>query len=164
MEIFQRDLVAVFSSGCNDYETFEKMFLSTLNLHAPLKKKIIRGNHAPYMNKQLRKAMMRRKELQTKYYRTKANQDFEVFKRQRNFVSRLYKKVRKDYYHNLDDKQLLDRKNFWKYIKSSFSDKECYAQKITLVSNGNIISNDKEQADKFNDFFSKTVDLSLIHI
>ena len=60
LESFQRDLLVVFSSGCADYETFENMFLSTLNLHAPLKKKIIRGNHAPYFNRNLRKAIMRR--------------------------------------------------------------------------------------------------------
>ena len=158
MKSFQRDLIVVFSSGCNDYDAFEDMFFSTLNLHAPLKKKIIKGNHAPYMNRQLRKAMMKRQELQTKYYRTKAIQDFEVFKRHRNYVSRLNKKVKKEYYHNLDDKVLLDRKKFWKYIKSSFSDKECFGQKITLVSKGNIISDDKEQANTFMDFFGKAVD------
>ena len=80
IESFQRDLKIVFSSGCNDYDSFENMFLSTLNLHAPYKKKIIRGNHAPYMNRQLRKAIMKRNELQTKYYRTKANLEFEAFK------------------------------------------------------------------------------------
>ena len=124
LKSFQRDLIVVFSSGCNDYDAFEDMFLSTLNLHAPLKKKIIRGNHAPYMNRQLRKAMMKRQELQTKYYRTKAIQDFEVFKRHRNYVSSLNKKVKEEYYHNLDDKVLLDRKKLCKYIKSSFSDKD----------------------------------------
>ena len=55
LENFQRDLFTVFSSGCNDYETFKHMFLSTLNLHAAQKKKIIRDNHVPYFNKTLRK-------------------------------------------------------------------------------------------------------------
>jgi len=158
LDIFQRDLNAVFSSGCDNYDAFEKMFLSTLNLHAPLKTKIIRGNHAPYMNRQLRKAMMKRKEFQTRYYRTKSNQDFEIFKKQRNHVSRLYKKVKKDYYHSLDDNVILERNNFWKHIKRAFSDNERYMQKLTLVSNGKIISDDKEQADTFMEFFAKAVD------
>ena len=38
---FQRDLLTVLSSGCSDYNTFETMFLSTLNLHTPFKKKVI---------------------------------------------------------------------------------------------------------------------------
>lgn len=158
LEVFQRDLMTVFSSGCNDYDTFENMFLSTLNLHAPFKRKIIRGNHAPYINRQLRKAMMKRNELQTKYYRSKANQDFETFKRQRNYVSRLYKRVKKQYYNSLDNRLLLDNKKFWKYIKTSFSDKESCGQKITLVSNNNIISSDKEQTEVFMTFFGKAVD------
>ena len=40
------------------YETFEKEFLEVLNNHASLKKKFIRVNHAPYMTKNLRKAIM----------------------------------------------------------------------------------------------------------
>ena len=155
---FQRDLLVVFSSGCVDYNTFETMFLSTLNLHAPFKKKTIRGNHAPYMNRQLRKAIMKRNELQTKYYRTKSDQDHDIFKRQRNYVSRLYKKVRIQYYNNLDNKVLLDNKKFWKYIKASFSDKVNGGQKITLVSGNNIISNDKQQTETFMTFFSEAVE------
>ena len=155
---FKRDLLVVFASGCVDYDTFETMFLSTLNLHAPFKKKTIRGNHAPYMNRQLRKAMMKRNELQTRYHRTKSDQDHDIFKRQRNYVSRLYKKVRIQYYNNLDNRVLLDNKKFWKYIKASFSDKVNCGQKITLVSGNNIISNDEEQTESFMKFFNEAVE------
>ena len=46
----------------NNYknEIFEKVFLKVLNKHAPLKKKFIRANHALYMTKKLRKAIMKR--------------------------------------------------------------------------------------------------------
>ena len=33
---------------------------NVLNIHAPLKKKVIRANHVPYMTKSLRKAIMKR--------------------------------------------------------------------------------------------------------
>ena len=49
------------------YETFEEEFLQVLNNHAPLKKKFIRANHAPYMTKNLRKAIMKRSQLENKY-------------------------------------------------------------------------------------------------
>ena len=45
------------------YETFEEEFLEVLNNHAPLKKKFIRVNHAPYFTKSLRKAIMKRSQL-----------------------------------------------------------------------------------------------------
>ena len=51
----------------HSYSSFEKVFLETLNDHAPLKQKTIRANHVPYMTKTLRKAMMHRSQLETKY-------------------------------------------------------------------------------------------------
>ena len=72
---FKNDLQSVLNDDTKDYDTFETKFLTTLNLHAPLKKKFIRANHAPYMTKILKKAMMKRHELATKYYKTKKDED-----------------------------------------------------------------------------------------
>ncbi len=91
-DAFKADLKTAFSGGCNTYKEFENIFLCQLNLHAPLKKKYIRANHAQYMTKSLRKAIMRRTQLQTRYYKTKLKGDFDQFKKQQNFVSKLYKK------------------------------------------------------------------------
>ena len=35
----------------DNYKSFENIFLSVLNKHAPLKKKFVRRNQAPYMTK-----------------------------------------------------------------------------------------------------------------
>ena len=44
--------------GCDScYDTFEKIFINVLNKHAPLKKKFLRANHAPYMTKTLGKLL-----------------------------------------------------------------------------------------------------------
>ena len=48
------------------------MFLSVLNKHVPITKKFARGNQAPYMTKHLRKAIMRRCELESKYFKNGA--------------------------------------------------------------------------------------------
>ena len=45
------------------YESFENVFLDVLQRYAPLKTKVVRANHAPYMNKTLRKAIMKMSEL-----------------------------------------------------------------------------------------------------
>ena len=47
----------------NEYKHFEKMFLEILNIQAPIKKKLMRANHVPYMTKALRRAIMKRSEL-----------------------------------------------------------------------------------------------------
>ena len=44
-------------------DKFEEEFREVLNKHAPLKKRFIRVNHAPYMTKNLRKAIMKRSQL-----------------------------------------------------------------------------------------------------
>ena len=49
------------------YESFENVFLNVLQRHAPLKTKVVRENHPPYMNKTLRKAIIKRSELDRKY-------------------------------------------------------------------------------------------------
>ena len=45
------------------YESFENVFLDVLQRYAPLKTKVVRANHAPYMNKTLRKPIMKMSEL-----------------------------------------------------------------------------------------------------
>ena len=152
------DLLTVFSSGCKDYSSFENMFLSTLNLHAPQKKKTIRGNHAPYMNKNVRKAIMRRNQLFTKWTKSGKEEDEAIFKDQKKLVRKQVKTAKKDYYHNLSDKEVLDVKKFWKLIKSSFTDKIVLRQKITLVNDGIIVADDKEQAEIFSNFYSKVIE------
>ena len=56
--------------NCNrvtNYSLFENVFVDVLNKHAPIKKKTVRANHAPYMTKALRKAIRKRSELESKY-------------------------------------------------------------------------------------------------
>ena len=63
---FEQDLMQAL---CNNpqvnfsYDQFAKTFQNTLDRHAPLKKKVIRGNQKPFMNRQLRHAIMRRSRL-----------------------------------------------------------------------------------------------------
>ena len=40
------------------FSNFESFFADILTKHAPLKKKIVRENHSPYMTKRLRKAII----------------------------------------------------------------------------------------------------------
>ena len=79
-DAFQCELKVKLQS-INNYESFESVFLSVLNKHAPLKKKFLRGNPAPYMTKQLRKAIMRRSELEIKYLKNRIVDNKTKFKK-----------------------------------------------------------------------------------
>jgi len=95
-DIFKEELANELH-GCDSYyNSFEEIFINVLNKHAPFKKKFLRANHEPYMTKALRKAIMRRSQLQTKYFKNKSENNYLAFKKQRNFCSKLYKKERKN--------------------------------------------------------------------
>ena len=94
-EKFKDDLRQKFS--CNDslvYANFESIYLETLDTHAPIKKVIVRANHAPYVTKQMRKAIMKRSALENKFYKNRNAENLMVYKKQRNYCSRLYKNVK----------------------------------------------------------------------
>ena len=67
-EIFSQELHTSLSSETAHYCTsLEENFLGVLNKHAPLKNKILRANHAPYVTKALRKAIMERSYFEKHY-------------------------------------------------------------------------------------------------
>eukprot|EP00794_Sanderia_malayensis_P005084 gene5084-5740_t len=54
------------SSSYNDYKAFDTLTMSIFDKHVPCKRKYIRANDCPFMNKQLRKAIMTRSRLKNK--------------------------------------------------------------------------------------------------
>ena len=98
------------NSNSSDYSDFENIFLRTLELHAPFKKKVLRANHAEYMTKQIRIARMRRSALENKFCKYKTEEHNKSYRKQKNYCSRLYKKERMKYYNNLDHKEVTDNK------------------------------------------------------
>ena len=79
------------------------------------------------MTKALWKAIMRRSQLQVKYFKNKAQNNMIYLK----FYSMLYKK-RKKFYNALDIKPIINNKQFWKTIKSFSSEKRKTSSKILL--------------------------------
>ena len=142
----------------DNYDGFEKEFLKVLNNHAPLKKKFIRANHVPYMTKALHKAIMKRSQLESKYYRDSTVENGNKYEKQKSFCSKLYKKEKKKFYSNLDIKNVTDNRLFWKTMKPFLSDKCTHTPKISLFHEGNVIFDDLELAKTINNFFENAVD------
>ena len=155
-ENFRKDLRNALTEVSN-YAEFETAYMNTLNKHAPYKKKTVRPNQAPYMTKTLRKAIMRRSALKNKLYKDYTLENDNAYRKQRNFCSKLYKKVRKRFYDKLDTNNINDNRLFWKTVKPFLSEKGTLLAKITLVESGEIISEDKIISETFNTFFADTV-------
>ena len=66
------------------YAHFQRVFLRVLDKHAPMKKKILRANDKPFMNKVLRGAIMRRSFLKNRYYKLRTEESHNAFKEAAN--------------------------------------------------------------------------------
>ena len=120
-ESFNEELSLKLTNECvNNYSSFENIFLDTLNQHAPVKKKLLRANHALYVTKSLRKAIMRRSNLQTKYFKTRTPESLKKYRKQKYYCSRLYKKEHKTFFNNLKVSNITAKKHFGKIFNPFF--------------------------------------------
>ena len=85
------------------------------------KKKYITGNQLPFMNKTLSKAIMLRAKLRNKFLKNRSNENKTNYVKQRNHCVSLLRKTKREYYSNLDEKNICDNKIFWKIVKPMFN-------------------------------------------
>ena len=67
-----------FCSILNSYDMYTELTLAVqrvVDKHAPLKTKFVRGNNAPFVTKEMRKAIMNRSRHKNKYNKFKSRQN-----------------------------------------------------------------------------------------
>ena len=69
----------------------------------------------------------------------------------------LLRRIKKDYYSNLNEKNITDNKTFWKTVTPFLSDKVLSTERITLIENDRIINNDNGTANIRHIIFSAIV-------
>ena len=109
------------------------------------------------MTKSLRKVIVRSYTLESKYLKNRTIENRAKYKKLNKFCSKLCKKERKNPYSNFELNVITDKKRFWKTIKLLLSDKYIQSSAITLVSNKNVISDDFELAQTFNNYYGSKV-------
>ena len=137
-----------------DTNSFLETVNSVLDKHMPIKHKILRGNHKPHVNKELKKAISTRSRLRNIANKTGNNDDIGKYKKQRNYVKGLNAKTKKEYFASLNPKQLEINKKFWQKFKPYFSSKYTSVEKLILVENRSIISDDIQLSNILIDHFS----------
>ena len=144
-------------------EKFLQICIKTLDELAPQKKKYSRGNNIPFRNRTIKKAFMKRSRLRNIYLKNRSYNNKREYNKQRNYCVSLLRKIKTNYYANLNEKDLIDNKQFL------LSDKIKSSEKITLVEqrenldmDGNIEDDDVKIAEVFNRFFSNAfIDLKI---
>ena len=109
------------------------------------------------MNKNLRRAIMKRSKRKNKANKTKHPLDIMNYKKQRNYVTKLNKAAKLEYFNNL--KLGKDNKPLWEKCKPYFINKHSKADTdIMLNGNGELLLKDKDIADTLNNkYFGSTL-------
>ena len=133
-------------------DEYVSLLMGIFDKHAPLKTKYIRANDQPFMTKGLRKEHMKRSRLKNKYLKNRTETNKLAYNKQRNLCVNFLKKVKSTYYERLQPSSICDNKKFWKTVKPLFSEKTMSTDKITLIENNALVSDDQNVAEIFNTF------------
>ena len=93
------------------------MCSEVLNQRALRKKKYVRGYNKRFMNKELPKAIMLRAKLRNKFLKDPSAVNKCSYNKQRNWCILLLRKEKKNFFANLNEKDIRDNKKFWQTIK-----------------------------------------------
>ena len=146
-----------FINNDDAFQRFCHISLDALNKHAPHKKKHARGNQMPFSNKELSKAIVMRTKLRNIFLQNRSEENRILYTKQRNFCVSLFRKTKKRYYENLNEKLAVDNKLFWETVKPLLSDNVAGKDEIHLIENHELVKTDLETAEILNNFFSNIV-------
>ena len=70
---------------------------------------------------------------------------------------KLLRKTKKEFYNNLNVKYITENKLFWNTVKPSFADKTLKDERITLVENNKVVSDESKLVEIFSKYFGNIV-------
>ena len=105
------------------------------------------------MTKTFRKAIMIRSRLKNRFHKTRPDENWLLYKTQRNLCMKLLKKTKKDNFLKVNPKLVSGNKNFWRTIKPYFSYKGNFSNKITISVKDCMVSDDRRLSEIFNEHF-----------
>ena len=96
-DLFRKQLSERFSVHDEiQYKCFDEIYINILDRHAPIKTKYVRANDGSFMNKTLKKAIMKRANLRKKYLKSTTEKSKNAYRKQRNFCVKLFKKEKRN--------------------------------------------------------------------
>ena len=114
-ESFREELIQIEVNRNNCDKSFKNFTFSgnaILNKHAPQKKKYVRGNESPFMNKTLSKVIMQRSKLRNLFPKKRTEENRNNYVKQRNLCATLSRKSKREFFGSLNETHLCDNKTF----------------------------------------------------
>ena len=121
----EADFSFVTSNPDENYLVLTNVFSNIVNIHTPLKKKILRGNDAPFMNKELRNAVYTRSRLGKRYFKNPTKENETSCKKQQYKCVSLRRTSIKQNFTKITSTGIMTNKQFWKTMKPFLTNKGC---------------------------------------
>ena len=101
----------------SSYSLSSNKFLEVLKKHAPLKKKVLKGNHSPFVSEEFQKAIYTRSKMKSKLNQNPSRENVLAYKKHRNICVSLRRKSLKNHLKSITKKGINNKQSFWKFIK-----------------------------------------------
>ena len=102
---------------------------------------------------------MIRSKLKNKYIKFKTEEMHIPYKKNKEIIAlSLLRKIKRDFYENLNPSLITDNKTFWKQVRPFFSDRTPMNRNITLLEGDKIISESSKCEQIMNNLFDNAVD------
>ena len=95
--------------------------------------------------------------LKNKFIKYRCEGNKRPYNAQRNLCVSLVRKAKKYYFDNLDLRNVTDNKTSWKTVKPLFTDKVMNHDKIILVEDDEIISENEQTSESLNNIFADVI-------
>ena len=133
MELFLKDLensnLPANSDNLHEnYTNLLQTFFKVVQNRPALKKKILRGNHAPVMNREFKKKLYKRSRLRNKFWKGQSKENELSFKTQRNKCVSLRRKCIKSFFQDVTKEGPVTNRSFWSFVKPFLTNKSCYTK------------------------------------
>ena len=90
-----------------------EIFSGVLNYHAPLKQKSVRGNHAPFIIRELIKAIMTKSKVKNSYVKSPSRENFVAYKQAKNKRNSLTRKAKRKFFKEATKSGMMSNRTFW---------------------------------------------------
>lgn len=168
---FRRQLNAVDWDAMfvtRDVDTITEFITNTISdiadKNIPNKVISVRKDNPPWFTTKLKSVIRKKNRLHKKAKRTNLPSDWQKFRSFRNRCNKLVLNAKDDYYKNISDKILSEScnsKNYWTLVKSLMNLDSFDGHAIPPIQVGDdIISDLKQKAGVFNDYFCSQSDLN----
>ena len=149
------NVIQQFQNPNECWRVWKLMFDETLNRHAPLRHKRTRGKSVPWITPRI-KELMRNRDYHKKQAIKHASQfHWEKFQTLRNKVNMEMRHTKSNFFHDKinDCSKSIDPKKTWTVINSLLGKNNKSNNVSELSVNENVISDSKDLAEAFNDYF-----------